>query len=130
MELSLKIIPVYAALLAVLFVYLSIRVINIRRVVRIGIGSSGNPALARAMRVQANFAEYVPFALLLLMMLELKGLMPLLLHGLGAALLVGRCAHAYGVSNEPEDFRFRVTGMMLTFAVILLAAVLLLWSVV
>jgi uncharacterized protein len=126
----MKIIPVYAALLAVLFVYLSIRVINIRRDVRVGIGSSGNASLARAMRVQANFAEYVPIALLLLMMLELKSLMPLMLHGLGAALLTGRAVHAYGVSQEPENLRFRITGMMLTFAVILLAAVLLLWSVV
>jgi uncharacterized protein len=125
-----KIIPVYAALLAFLFVYLSIRVIKVRRTVKVGIGSSGNASLARAMRVQANFAEYVPFALLLLMMLELKGLMPLMLHGLGAALLTGRAVHAYGVSHDPENLRFRITGMMLTFAVVLLAAVLLLWSVV
>jgi uncharacterized protein len=125
-----KIIPVYAALLAFLFVYLSVRVIRIRGAVRIGIGSSGNAGLARAMRVQANFAEYVPFALIMMMMLELKGLMPLMLHGLGAALLAGRCIHAYGVAQDPENLRFRITGMMLTFAVILLAAVLLLWSVV
>ena len=126
----MRIIPVYAALLAFLFVYLSVRVIKARRGAKVAIGSNGNPALERAMRVQANFAEYVPFALLLLMMLELKSLMPLILHGLAIALLVGRCAHAYGVSNEPEDFRFRVTGMATTFTVILLSALLLLWSVV
>lgn len=124
----MKIIPVYAALLAFLFVYLSIRVIKVRRTVKVGIGTSGNASLARAMRVQANFAEYVPFALLLLMMLELKGLMPLILHSLGAALLIGRCIHAYGVSHDPEDLRFRITGMMFTFTIILLAGVLLLWS--
>jgi uncharacterized protein len=126
----MRIIPVYAALLAVLFVYLSVRVISIRRVARIGIGTGGNAKLARASRVQANFAEYVPFALLLLAMLELKSLMPLILHGLGAALLIGRGLHAYGVSGDPENLRFRVSGMMVTFTVILLSAVLLIWSVV
>lgn len=126
----MKVIPVYAALLAFLFVYLSVRVIKARRGAKVAIGSSGNASLERAMRVQANFAEYVPLALILLMMLELKGLMPLILHGLGAALLIGRSLHAWGVSGEPENFRFRVSGMVITFTTILLAAVLLLWSVV
>lgn len=126
----MKIIPIYAALLAVLFVYLSFRVINVRRMARISIGTGGDARLVRAMRVQANFAEYVPFALLLLVMLELKGLMPPILHGLAAALLVGRAVHAYGVSGEPENLRFRMAGMLLTFTVILLSALLLLWSVI
>ncbi len=31
--------------------------------------------------------------------------------------------HAYGVSSAPENFRFRVTGMALTFIVLVAAAV-------
>jgi uncharacterized membrane protein YecN with MAPEG domain len=46
------------------------------------------------------------------------------------ALLVGRCAHAWGVSRTPEDFRFRITGMMCTFTVIVLTALALLASYV
>lgn len=122
----MRIIPVYAALLAVLFVYLSIRVIRMRRTARVAIGAKGHPGLERAMRVQANFAEYVPFTLVLLVMLELNGLTPSILHGLGAVLLAGRGLHAYGVSHEPENLRFRVTGMALTFTIILVAALLLL----
>jgi uncharacterized membrane protein YecN with MAPEG domain len=50
-----------------------------------------------------------------------------LLHGLGLLLLVGRLSHAYGVSQERENFRFRVSGMMATFATLTVAALYLLW---
>ncbi len=73
------------------------------------------------MRVHANFAEYVPFALLLIALLELNKANSLLLIGLCSALLVGRLVHAYGVSMENERFAFRVSGMVMTFSVILIA---------
>jgi hypothetical protein len=123
----MTVIPIYAALLAFVFVALSVRVIRVRRAVKVAIGSSGNARLERAMRVQANFAEYTPFALILLLMLELNEANSVILHGLGAALLIGRCIHAYGLAGDPEDFRFRVTGMATTLTTILLAATLLLW---
>jgi len=39
---------------------------------------------------------------------------PLVVHAICAALLLGRCAHAYGVSQPQEDFRFRVAGMAMS----------------
>ncbi len=123
---SLTIVPLYAALLALLFVSLSVRVIGARRGAKIGIGSGGNALLERRMRVQANFAEYVPLALLLLAMAELRGTPALLLHGLCLALLIGQALHAWGVSNQKEDFRFRVTGMGLTLGTLILTALVLL----
>jgi len=36
---------------------------------------------------------------------------------------VGRLVHAYGVSMENERFAFRVSGMMMTFTVVLIAGV-------
>ena len=66
----MTILPVYASLLALLFVYLSIRTIRARRGLRIGLGHAENPAMLRAMRVHANFAEYVPIALLLISFVE------------------------------------------------------------
>ena len=126
----MTVIPAYAALLALLFIALSIRTIRARRAHKVAIGTGGHVALERAMRVHANFAEYVPLALLLLAMAELRGVPALVLHALALALLVGRGAHAWGVSQAPEDFRFRVTGMMCTFAVIVLTALALLASYV
>lgn len=113
----------YAALLGLMFVVLSIKVIKQRRRYQVGIGSKGEATLERAIRVHANFAEYVPFALLLLFLAEYSGLATVYLHVLGATLVLGRFSHAFGVSQLKEPLQFRVFGMLLTFAVIILAAV-------
>ena len=122
----LAIVPFYAALLALLFVALSIRVIRTRRRERVAIGDGDNPRLRRIIGVHNNFAQYVPLALLLLAFVEMMAAPLLLVHILCLMLLIGRCVHAYGVSQESENFRFRSLGMRLTFATIALAAAYLL----
>ncbi|MFM7968626.1 hypothetical protein ACF2JD_10540 [Aeromonas sp. A-5] len=37
-------------------------------------------------------------------------------------MLCGRLCHAFGMSRTPENFRYRVAGMGLTFSVILVSA--------
>ena len=120
---ALTLVPVFSAFFAVLFVLLSINVIKARRRHKVGIGTGRNKSVERAMRVHANFAEYVPFALLLIALLELNKANSLLLIGLCSVLLIGRLVHAYGVSMENERFAYRVSGMLMTFAVILIAGV-------
>jgi uncharacterized membrane protein YecN with MAPEG domain len=121
----MSIIPFHASLLTLVYFFLSLRVIRLRRQLGVGLGPGQDPRLLRAMRVHANFAEYVPLALLLLVMLELQAWPSLLLHALGALLVFGRCAHAFGVSQAQERFFFRVSGMAATFTVLLVAALLL-----
>ena len=65
--------PLYAALLGCLLVYLSIRVIRLRRRFKVAIGAGGEAAIERAARVQANFSEYVPIGLILLLLAEASG---------------------------------------------------------
>lgn len=120
------IVPCYAAILVFIFIFLSIRVARLRGELKIGIGHGGNPVLERRMRVQANFAEYVPFALLLLTFLEMQQHSRYLIHVLALALLIGRIIHAYGVSQDNEDIRVRATGIAITAIVMLIAAILLL----
>jgi uncharacterized protein len=120
------IVPIYAAIFAIMFVALSVRVANTRRVIRIGLGTGGNVILERRIRVQGNFAEYVPFALILFTFIELQGWSRWLLHVLCLVLLAARMAHAYGVAQEPEDIRIRAIAMIVTFSVLLAAAILLL----
>ena len=122
----MHILPLYAALLALLFVALSIRIIRLRRSLRIALGDAGNEALLRAISVHANFAEYVPLCLILLFLVEGQGAHPALLHGLGVILLTGRFSHAFGVSQANENFRFRVFGMALTFTALVTSAAYLL----
>jgi len=116
----------YAALLGLLFVGLSVRTLRLRRRLRIAVGDAGNAEMLRAMRVHSNFAEYVPLALLLIYLGEAQGAHRMLVHALGLALLVGRSVHAYGLSQAKEDYRYRVTGMALTFTVIVTASAALL----
>ena len=73
MPLQLKIVPLYAALLAILFIALSVRALRLRRHLKIAVGDAGNTQMLRAMRAHANFAEYVPLGLLLLTLVELHG---------------------------------------------------------
>ncbi len=65
---ALSVAPLYAALLGFLLVYLSIRVIRLRRRLEVAIGAGGEAAIERAARVQANFSEYLPIALILLLL--------------------------------------------------------------
>jgi len=124
---TLSITPFYAALLAVLFIVLSFRVIFFRREEKISLGDGNNPALRARIRVHANFAEYVPLALLLMLMVELQRGSVILLHILGLMLLVGRSGYSWGVSQHPQNFTLRISGMVLTFSAIALGALANLW---
>ena len=118
-----SIIAIYTPVFALLFVVLSVNVIRTRRREKVGLGAGGNVAVERAMRVHANFSEYVPITLLLLLILEQSGGNILLLHALFVVLLAGRIIHAWGVSQQKENFTFRVSGMILTFTVIMTASI-------
>ena len=113
----------YAALLTPIFVFISLRVIRARRGAGFAIGDGGNADLLRRMRVQANFAEYVPLALILLALSESLAAPVWLLHVFGMMLLLGRTVHAFGVSQSDEQFAFRVSGVALTMTMIISAAI-------
>lgn len=124
----MEIAALYASLLAPLFILLSTRVIGARRNAKVPVGDGGNTVLLRRMRVHANFAEYVPFALLFMTLAENLGAWQWLMHLLGVTLIAGRLSHAYGVSQHPEVFRFRISGMAATLTVVGIAAVICLFG--
>lgn len=103
-----------AALLGILHIILTLRAIKLRRANKVALGDGGQEALQRAIRVQGNFAENAPLGLLLSGLLYFLGWSNIA-GGLALLLLVGRGVHALGVSQAPEDYRYRVTGMVLTF---------------
>jgi len=119
--------PAYAGLLVLWFLVLAWRVIG-RRGHGISLGDGGDPAMLRVIRGHANFAEYVPLALLLMAMLELCNFSAYVLHGLGAMLLIGRLLHGYALSFT-DKFQFgRFWGTTLTFLVLGVGAVLCVWQ--
>lgn len=117
----------YASLLGILLIFLSARVSRNRRRSKVSLGHGEDIVLVRAVRAQGNFVEYVPFALLLLFLLEIEVSELWILHLLGAMLLVGRLLHAYGVM-QPVAVNFgRFWGTGLTWLMILVSALLNLW---
>jgi uncharacterized membrane protein YecN with MAPEG domain len=106
--------PLYAAFLGILFTALSVRTLRLRRKLRIRLGDDGHPEMLRAIRVHANFAEYVPLCLGLIFLAEVQSAPGLLIHTLGSALIVARLIHAYGVSQAEEKIKWRVIGISVT----------------
>ena len=113
--LIISITPIYAGIFTLFYVLLSARVIRQRRTVGVSLGEGGDDNLFRRQRVHANFAEYVPLAIILMALAEIQNAAAVTLHLIGASLLVGRLAHAFGVGQEPESFRLRILGVTLTF---------------
>lgn len=125
----LLITSIIAALLTSIFIKLSFAVIGLRRKNKVGLGSGGHEDLERAIRAQGNFAEYVPFGLILIACLELNGAPVWLVIIPGIALIIGRLIHAKGINTPPPDFSKRVFGMKFTFyTLITLVALNLAWT--
>ncbi len=120
----LLVTSVIAAVLTIIFVRLSFAVIALRRKNKIGLGSGGHEDLERAIRAQGNFAEYVPFGVILIACLELNGAPWWLVAIPGMTLIIGRLIHAKGIHIPPPDFSKRVLGMKITFGTLITLAIL------
>lgn len=119
----LEITPLYAGLLALLFLALSGRVILHRIAENISLGDGGDAGMARRIRVQANCAEYAPFGIILLAMAEVQGMPGWLVHIFGSMLFLGRVIHAWGLGASAQILSARRLGMGLTITMIAITAV-------
>jgi len=117
------IVLIYAGALALLLVALSLNVVRLRWKHRVGIGTGNVEPLECAIRAQANFAEYVPLALIVLALLESSGFAGWAMHALGAGLLLGRLLHAVGLSGSSGPSRARQAGTLLTWLVLVIGGV-------
>ena len=120
----LFITSVIASVLTIIFVRLSFAVIRLRRKNKVGLGSGGHEELERAIRAQGNFAEYVPFGIMLIACLEINGAPWWLVAVPGITLIAGRLIHAKGINVPPPDFSQRVLGMKFTFNTLIALVVL------
>jgi uncharacterized membrane protein YecN with MAPEG domain len=123
----LTITPLYAALLGLFFVPITARVGFYRVKTEIFIGDGGDPRMLQLMRGQANFVETAPFALLLIVLMELSGASSTWLHGLAGLLLFGRVAHYLGLTKMGPEI-LRGLGMGATILTYVLSSGWLLYS--
>lgn len=109
----------YTALLGLLLIALSVNVVLARRRYRVRLGVGTEEGMQQAVRVQANFAEYVPFAVILLILAELTDMPATAVHVAGIVLLTSRVLHAWGLSHSPGTTFGRFYGTAGTWLVII-----------
>jgi uncharacterized membrane protein YecN with MAPEG domain len=81
---------------------------------KVFVGDGGSAEMNRAIRAHGNNAEWVPLAIVLLLLLELAGVSATALHVFGGGLLFARVAHAHGaLAKAPTT----VVGALLTYLV-------------
>lgn len=118
---ELKAAAIYTALNALILLVLSYNVGRHRdRTDSLTPGAMGDDILMRAIRAHGNAAEYMPLALLMLLLLALLGAPLLLIHALGAGFTAGRVFHACGMFREKHPNAVRFTGNLLTGLVYLI----------
>ena len=118
-----NIVTLYAALLGLFYIYLTAMVIRGRWVHKVPIGEGKNAEIKKPVRVHANFNEYVPMALILMVLVEVKGAQAGFMHALGISLLFGRFLHAYGLGKTHHTSKGRFIGSCFTYLVIIVASV-------
>ena len=119
-----RVTALYAGLMVVLFLGLTLRVFAARFRSGVTLGTGEDRHLLRAARVHANFAENVPLFLLALLAAELAGAPGSALHGAGGLMLLARLVHAAGMSREPDIRALRAAGALGTVLALSLAAAL------
>jgi uncharacterized protein len=123
---SVSLTLLFAASCALLQCALTALVIMRRASTGIDFLDGGDHQLMRRIRAHGNFSETAPMALLLMALLELRGLGSTWLISFGVALLLGRILHAQSLLTNNASWSRR-GGMSLTLGVISIEAVCALW---
>jgi uncharacterized membrane protein YecN with MAPEG domain len=116
---TVPVTTLYASFCALLLLGLSYRVVRYRQTLGVNLGAADKPELERAIRVQGNFAEYVPIILILLLLAELNHMAPWLLHLAGATLFIARVLHAWGLAGKSGRSPGRYYGTLFTWVTLL-----------
>lgn len=110
------------SVLALIYIGLSLRVIQGRFKYRVSLGDGGNADMQSRIRTHGNFIEYVPLLLVFLALFELAGVDKSVLAWCGAAQVLFRILHVVGIPRRsPNAFRF--LGTLGTFLLIISASI-------
>ncbi|HEY0150016.1 MAG TPA: MAPEG family protein [Allosphingosinicella sp.] len=118
MEITLPITLTIAGAAALINIWLAARVSRMRFRHKVSMGEGGNPQVASAIRAHGNFAEYTPFFLILLALIELSQGSETWLWGVAIVYILARLAHPFGM-DRPAPNTLRVIGMVVTWTVLL-----------
>ncbi len=110
-------------ILGLLFLWHASRIIKVRASLKLGLGDGGEESMVRKIRTHANFAEYTPLLLVMLLLLEIANLPAALLWGFAALIIGGRMVHAYGMLPVGGIMWARTAGMVATLTALGLGSV-------
>ena len=123
-------VGLYAALLGILLIVLSLRVIALRgnpAFIWFSFRNQGDMSLQRAIRGHGNLTEYAPIFLILLYFVEKSGFDVTAVHWYGSVFVLGRLMHGVCFGFSEKNMFLRVGGTILTlFPILGLSVVLLL----
>ena len=119
---DMQISLISVALAALIASWLGARCGAVRAKEKITHGDGGNPLMMKRMRAQSNFVEYAPFALALIIVLDLAGQDGLTLTLTALAFMLGRVLHAIGMDADQAAWP-RMVGMLLTLPLLLAWAI-------
>ena len=126
---SLQAVALWAGLNLGWTLLLALNVTRHRMKEGVSTGSGSSQSLDRAVRAHGNNIEYVPGAILGILILAALGYSPFVINLLGASLLVARFCHAHGIQQLEVDLpKTRVLGNVLTWALYLIVVCLLVYS--
>jgi len=119
----------YTGLLGLLLIALSVNVVLARRRYRVRLGVGTDEGMQQAVRVHANFTEYVPLAVVLLVLCEVLAELPTAaVHAAGIVLVTSRVLHAWGLAKSPGTTFGRFYGTAGTWLVIIGLSAWLIWA--
>jgi len=121
----IPITALYAGVLGIILVAISVRVSVLRGKFKVMFGDGGQEDLMRAIRGQGNFIEYVPLALVLIGIVEWEGMRPWVVHTFGGALLASRVIHYWGLTARQNAGRG--IGTTVTWLVLVVSAAIVLY---
>ena len=107
-----------AAAAAIINLWLSVRVGQMRGATKTIHGDDGGGPLTRRMRAQLNFVENTPFLLALVAAIELSGRGQPWLAWVVGVYMLGRIAHAFGMDGEGPT-KPRMIGVLITMLTLL-----------
>ena len=110
----------YCGILGFILIFLSIRISYLRRKFGIGLGDGDVKELRKAIRVHGNTAEFIPYAAILLLLVESQTLkMENYIHISASCLILGRILFAWGLTGSSGPSFGRFLGTALTWLTIL-----------
>lgn len=83
---------------------------------KVSLGSGGDSAMESRIRAHGNASEWIPGAMIGLILLALMGASAFLIHGIGLIFTIGRGVHGFAMATNAPPGPARMIGALITYA--------------